>query len=171
METQGILYALSNISWNKLLKCGVTSQLINKRVCGIQTGNPINCEIIYTTDDLLYPYYYERLLKKRLKEQRFNREFFEINEDEIIKIYNEFNMMNKILNSEELILMYIKNNDEEYYKKIMNKINVEKIFVEKINCKKSNIEKIFVKEKYSEKIKQTYSFDKRKKRKGYYVNT
>jgi hypothetical protein len=155
---------LSNVSWNNLLKCGVTSQLINKRVSNIQTGNPINCEIVYMTDKLLYPYYYERLLKKRLEEQRFNREFFDVTEEEIIKIYEEFNIMNKILNCEELMLMYIKNNDKNYYKKIINKkINVEKIYVEKKNYDSC--------EKYEDKkIKQTYSFDGRRKRKGYYVN-
>ena len=160
MEKSGILYTLSNISWNNLLKCGVTTQSINKRVSNIQTGNPINCKIVYTTDNLLYPYYYERLLKQRLEKQSFNREFFEINEEVIIKIYDEFNVMNKILNCEELILLHMKNNDKSYYKKIVNK----KINVEEINYN--------FHDENDEKIKYTYSLDKRKrKKKGYYVNT
>ena len=161
MENKGILYALSNPSWNGLLKCGTTNQIINKRVSGIQTGNPKNCEIVYMTDKLLYPYYYERILKKRLEKMRFNREFFEVENEEIKKIYEEFNIMNKILNCEELILMHMKNNDKIYYKKIMNK---------KINYGIKN-EKIYIEEiKDDKKIKQTYSFNKRKKRSAFYVN-
>jgi hypothetical protein len=152
---EGKLYALSNILWDKYKKCGVTSQLVEKRVINIQTGNPENCNILYTTDNLLYPYYYERLLKKTLKEQRYNREFYIIEEEEIVKIYDDFNVMNKILNSEELILLYIKENDKEYYKKIMNKKIMKK--------KNINIEE--------KKIKHIYSREKRKKREVYYVNT
>lgn len=161
MENKGILYALSNVSWKELLKCGVTSQLINKRIGNIQTGNPINCEIVYITDNLLYPYYYERLLKKRLEEQRYNREFYTVDDEEITKIYEDFNVMNKILNTEELILLYIKENDGEYYKKIIKK-----------NKKNESSKKIYVEEISNEKkITETFSFDKRKKRNAHFVNT
>ena len=53
------------------------------------------------------------------------------------------------------------NNDKIYCKKIMNK---------KINCRIKN-EKIYIEEiKDDKKIKQTYSFNKRKKRSAFYVN-
>ena len=55
----------------------------------------------------------------------------------------------------------MKNNDKIYYKKIMNK---------KINYGIKN-EKIYIEEiKDDKKIKQTYSFNKRKKRSAFYVN-
>lgn len=91
MEKSGILYALSNPNWNNLIKCGVTSQLINKRISNIQTGNPENCSIIYTTKELSRPYYFERLLKNILKEYNYNREFYDINEGDVKLIFDKFN--------------------------------------------------------------------------------
>ena len=69
-------------------------------------------------------YFYEYLLKIILKNHRLrnDREFFDVEIDEIIEIYNVFNYVNKILNTEEKLNNYIKNNFSEYFSKKRNKI-------------------------------------------------
>lgn len=101
MSKYGKLYMVSNPNWNGLIKCGVTSQNIEKRMSNLNTGNPENCEVIYMTEELIYPYYYEKLLKEMLKESNYNREFYKIEEEEVKKIYKKFNEMNKILSEGE----------------------------------------------------------------------
>jgi len=116
----GILYCLENVNaWNQYKKCGRTTQLINKRLSNLQTSLLDNCNIIYLTDTLLDCYFYEFLLKKFLKNYRLrtDREFFEIEFDEIKEIYETFNFINTILNTEEKLNEYIKNNYPEYLKK------------------------------------------------------
>ena len=89
MSKHGKIYALNNPSFFGLIKCGVSGQLIQKRIQTIQTSLPINCDVIYTTDDLLYPYFYEKMLKKILSQYRFrnNREFYSITESDVIHIF------------------------------------------------------------------------------------
>jgi len=121
----GILYCLSNVkAWCNYKKCGRTSQNINKRVSNLQTSLLDNCNVIYTTDILIDCFIYEYLLKLILKNHRLrnDREFFDVEEDEIIEIYNVFNYVNKILNTEEKLNNYIRNNYPEYFSKKRNKI-------------------------------------------------
>jgi hypothetical protein len=121
----GILYCLSNVkAWCNYKKCGRTSQNINKRVSNLQTSLLDNCNIIYTTDILIDCYFYEYLLKLILKNNRLrnDREFFDVEIDEIIEIYNVFNYVNKILNSEEKLNNYIKNNYPQFFTKKRNKL-------------------------------------------------
>ena len=148
MSKYGKIYALNNPSFFGLIKCGVSGQLIQKRVQSIQTSLPIDCDVISTTDELLYPYFYEKMLKQILSEYRFrtNREFYSISESDVHDIFTEFNSMNKILCTEELILNYIKNYDLKYYNYIIKKNN--KIIIE-------------TKSSSSDEIK-TYSFSKKK---------
>ena len=115
----GILYCLENVNaWNQYKKCGRTTQLINKRLSNLQTSLLDNCKIICLTDKLLDCYFYEFLLKKFLKNYRLrtDREFFQIEFDEIREIYETFNLINSILNTEEKLNEYIKNNYPEYFK-------------------------------------------------------
>jgi hypothetical protein len=116
----GILYCLKNvISWNNFKKCGRTSQLINKRLCNLQTSLLDNCEIIYTTEILQDIYFYEFLMKKLLKPYRvrLDREFFDVDDSEIQMVYDTFNYINKIYNTPDKLNEYIKNNYPEYLNK------------------------------------------------------
>ena len=99
----GILYCLSNVkAWCNYKKCGRTSQNINKRISNLQTSLLYNCNVNCTTDMLIDCYFYEYLLKIILTKHRLrnDREFFDVEKDEIIEIYNVFNYVNKILNTE-----------------------------------------------------------------------
>ena len=47
---------------------------------------------------------------------RKDREFFDIDNDQIKEIYESFNYINKILNTEEKLIEYMKINHPEYFK-------------------------------------------------------
>ena len=113
----GILYALQNELWGTNLKCGLTTQKIKKRISNLQTSLFINCEVIATTNQLVNCKIYEFLLKKILKEYRLrtDREFFNVDYSIIKEIYETFNYINSILDSEEKLNNYIKINYPEYY--------------------------------------------------------
>lgn len=115
----GILYALKNELWQNNLKCGLTTQKIEKRISNLQTSLFIDCEIIATTNQLVNCKIYEFLLKKVLKEYRIrtNREFFNIDYSTIKEIYETFNYINSILDTEEKLNLYIQKFYPEYFKK------------------------------------------------------
>jgi hypothetical protein len=115
-KNEGILYSLSNELWQNNLKCGLTSQKLKKRVSNLQTSLFVDCEIVCFTDILVNCKIYEYLLKKILKKYRVrdDREFYNIEQDEIKEIFENFNYINKILNTEEKLNEYMKNNHPEY---------------------------------------------------------
>jgi len=129
MTKTGILYCLKNILWLNYKKCGVTTQLITKRISNLQTSLFYDCEIVYTTNNLINPHYYEYLLKKILSKYRLrnDREFFDIDVDNIKSIFDFFNELNTKYNTENLLNEYIKMYDKEYYLKIFKKIYVERV--------------------------------------------
>ena len=126
-KNSGILYALSNKMWFGLLKCGLTTQKLNKRISNLQTSLFIDCEIISHTDELVNCKIYEYLLKKILNNYRIrkDREFFDIEPDEIKEIFNSFNYINSILNTEEKLNEYIKNNHPEYFRLLKKRLYSE----------------------------------------------
>jgi len=71
-----------------IMKSGITSQNIKKRVYNLQRSLLDNCNIIYSTDILIDCYFYKYLLKLILKNNslRNDREFLNVEIDEIIKI-------------------------------------------------------------------------------------
>lgn len=115
----GILYALQNELWQNNLKCGLTTQKIEKRISNLQTSLFIDCEIIATTNQLVNCKIYEFLLKKVLKEYRLreDREFFNVEIDMIKEIFETFNYINLILDTEEKLNWYIQKFYPEYFKK------------------------------------------------------
>lgn len=117
-KNSGILYALSNDLWQNNLKCGLTTQKLQKRISNLQTSLFIDCKIVYHTDELINCKIYEYLLKKILKDYRVrnDREFYDIEPDEIQEIFERFNYINSILNTEEKLNEYIKNNHPEYFR-------------------------------------------------------
>jgi len=146
----GILYALSNKMWLNMLKCGLTTQKLQKRISNLQTSLYIDCEIISYTNELVNCKIYEYLLKKILNNYRIrkDREFYNVEPEEIKEIFNNFNFINSILNTEEKLNEYIKNNYPEYFK----------------NSKKRT---------YSQMCSSESSTDKKKlkRRKGLYIDT
>ncbi len=116
-KNSGILYAISNKLWFSLIKCGFTTQNLNKRIANLQTSLFINCEIVSYTNELVNCKIYEYILKKILKNYRVrrDREFFDILPEEIKEIYDSFNYINSILDTEEKLNEYIKNNYPEYF--------------------------------------------------------
>ena len=88
----GILYTLRNDLWGTILKCGLTTQKIEKRISNLQTSLFIDCEVIATTNQLVNCKIYEFLLKKVLKEYRIreDREFFNVEIDLIKEIFETF---------------------------------------------------------------------------------
>ena len=135
----GILYCLKNELWGANLKCGLTTQKIEKRISNLQTALFIDCEVIATTNQLVNCKIYEFLLKKILKEYRIrtdsqektlvfsgapknnfiiflsDREFFNVDYSTIKEIYETFNYINSILDTEEKLNNYIERNYPEYY--------------------------------------------------------
>lgn len=114
----GILYALSNEHWDTKLKCGLTRRDLKKRISNLQTSLFYDCKIITFTDILVNCRIYEFLLKKILSNYkiRTDREFFDIEPDEIKEIYESFNYINKILDTSEKLNEYIWNVHPEYFK-------------------------------------------------------
>jgi hypothetical protein len=107
-KNSGILYALSNELWQSKLKCGLTTQKLQKRISNLQTSLFIDCKIVYQTNELVNCKIYEYLLKKILKDYRVrnDREFYDIESDEIKEIFENFNYINSILNTEEKLNEY-----------------------------------------------------------------
>lgn len=123
MKTKvGILYGMKNPAWFQYKKMGRTSQPIKKRISNMQTSLLENIEVIYTTDILLDTYFYEYLLKKILKDYRIktNKEMFDVDEVNIKLIFDFFNELNLLLNSEIKLNFYIENQYPEYSKKRKN---------------------------------------------------
>ena len=118
-KNAGILYTIRNDLWGTNLKCGLTTQKIEKRISNLQTSLFIDCEIIATTNQLINCKIYEFLLKKVLKEYRIreDREFFNVEIDLIKEIFETFNYINSILDTEEKLNNYVMRNYPEYLKK------------------------------------------------------
>ena len=150
----GILYALKNELWQNNLKCGLTSQKIEKRISNLQTSLFVDCEIIATTNQLVNCKIYEFLLKKILKECRLrnDREFFNVEIDLITEIFETFNYINSILDTEEKLNNYVMRNYSEYYNKKRKYSS---------SCSSNN----------NKKIRLSNDKPKRKKRKGLFVDT
>jgi len=126
-KNSGIIYALQNQLWQGNIKCGLTRQKIEKRICNLQTSLFIDCEIIAITGQLVNCKIYEFLLKKILKEHRLrsDREFFNVDIETIKEIYETFDYINSILNTEEKLNEYMERNFPEYFNKKTNRKNTE----------------------------------------------
>jgi hypothetical protein len=120
MKTKsGILYGLKHPAWNQYKKMGRTSQTIKKRISNMQTSLLGNIDIIYTTNTLVDSHFYEYLMKQILKNYRIkpNKEMFVVYDDEIKEIFETFNYINLILDTDEKLNNYIENFYPEYLKK------------------------------------------------------
>lgn len=123
---KGILYGLSHYSWFQYKKCGRTTKPIKKRISNMQTSLLGNIDIIYTTDTLVDCYFYEYLMKQILKNFRIktNKEMFDVYEEDLINMFDTFNYINGIFNTEEKLNWYIENFYHEYFKKRKNVKNI-----------------------------------------------
>jgi hypothetical protein len=126
----GKLYLLSNSSWNHLKKIGVAEHPIS-RIKSMQTGLPDDICILYESIVLLDKFFYEHMLSKILFKFRYrtNREFYEIETNDFIQLVSTIEIMNRLYDTEEKLLEFIKQFDNEYYKKrfgYKNKIIVQK---------------------------------------------
>lgn len=124
----GILYALKNQLWQGNIKCGLTTQKIEKRISTLQTSLFIDCEIISTTNQLVNCKIYEFLLKIVLKYYRIrdDREFFNVDKDVIKEIFETFNYLNSILDTDEKLNNYIERKYPEYFDKKRKSSTTEK---------------------------------------------
>lgn len=116
----GILYCLQNKEcWNDLKKCGLTTQCIEKRISSLHTSLPYDCNILCISDDLLDVNFYEHLLHEFLSGYRYrkDREFFTVSNEDVKQIFNFINTINKMYNTNELLEDFIKNKNNDYYKK------------------------------------------------------
>ncbi len=139
-KNSGIIYALQNQLWQGNIKCGLTRQRIEKRISNLQTSLFIDCEIIAITGQLVNCKIYEFLLKKILKEYRLrnDREFFNVDIETIKEIYETFDYINSILNSEEKLNEYMERNYPEYFNKKRNRKNTEST---SSSCSKKKLKK------------------------------
>jgi hypothetical protein len=120
MKTKsGILYGMKHQSWFEYKKMGRTSQILKKRISNMQTSLLGNIDVIYTTNDLTDSYFYEYLLKQILKDYRIkpNKEMFNVDDEDIVIIFNFFNELNKKFDTEEKLNWYIQTYYPEYLKK------------------------------------------------------
>jgi len=163
-KNSGILYALSNELWQNKLKCGLTTQKLQKRISNLQTSLFIDCEIVYHTEELVNCKIYEYLLKKILKEyrKRNDREFYNIEPEDIKEIFDNFTYINSVLNTEEKLNEYIKNNHPEYFRLSKKRLYSEMCSSDSSNS--SNEKKMIVGHKTAILLRE-------KKRKCIYVDT
>lgn len=119
---KGKLYLLSNPLWNNLKKVGVAENP-TERIQHMQTGNPDDIQILYESETLIDKYFFEYLLSKILYKYRYrqDREFYDIEPSEFIQLTKTIELINRMNNSEEKLLEFIKNFDNEYYKRRFNK--------------------------------------------------
>lgn len=131
----------------------------------MQTSLFIDCEIVYHTEELVNCKIYEYLLKKILKEyrERSDREFYNIEPEEIKEIFDNFNYINTILNTEEKLNEYIKNNHPEYFR-----LSKKRLYSEMCSSDSSNSLSF---NKQIVKIRLSNDKPKKKKRKGLFVDT
>ena len=104
MKTKsGVIYCLSHFSWFQYKKCGRTTRTIKQRITNMQTSLLGNINIIYCTNQLLDCYFYEYLMKLILKNYRIkpNKEMFHVYDAEIKMIFDFFNQLNTMFNTEE----------------------------------------------------------------------
>ena len=125
----GKLYLLSNTSWNTLKKIGVAEYPIS-RIKSMQTGLPDDIYILYESDTLIDKLFYEYMLSKILYKFRYrkDREFYEIETNDFIQLISTIEIMNRLYDTEEKLLEFIKQFDNEYYRK---RFGYKKIFVKK----------------------------------------
>lgn len=119
---KGKLYLLSNPLYNGLKKIGVINNIKN-RLKTMQTGLPDDIEILYESETLIDKYFFEYLLSKILYKYRYrkDREFYDIESSEFIQLTKTIELINKMNDTEEKLLDFIKNFDNEYYKRRFNK--------------------------------------------------
>ena len=89
----------------------------------MQTGLPDDIQITYESETLIDKYFYEYFLSKILFKYRYrkDREFYEIDNDTFIQLTKTIELINKMNDTEEKLLDFIKNFDNEYYKRRFNK--------------------------------------------------
>jgi hypothetical protein len=164
-KNSGILYCLSNELWKSKLKCGLTTQKLQKRISNLQTSLFIDCKIVYHTEELVNCKIYEYLLKKILKEyrERNDREFYNIEPYEIKEIFENFNYINSILNTPEKLNEYIKNNHPEYFR-----LSKKRLYSEMCSDSEESLSNY---NQIVKKIRLSNDERKKKKRKGLYVDT
>jgi hypothetical protein len=140
---KGKLYLLSNTSWNTLKKIGVAEFPIS-RIKSMQTGLPEDIIILYESIDLIDKFFYDsksvhnllykscddHMLSKILYKIRYrkDREFYEIETNDFIQLISTIEIMNRLYDTEEKLLEFIKQFDNEYYRK---RFGCKKIFVKK----------------------------------------
>lgn len=139
-KNAGILYTLQNQLWGVNYKIGLTTQKIEKRISNLQTSLFIDCELIATTEQLVNCKIYEFLLKKVLKEYRLrkDREFFNVEVEIIEQVFETFNYINSILDTDEKLNNYMMRNYPEYFKKRKYIKNETSLSSEKPKRKRSN---------------------------------
>ena len=123
----GKLYLLSNSSWNHLKKIGVAENP-NSRIKPMQTGLPNDICILYESNTLIDKFFYEYMLSKILYKFRYrkNREFYSIETNDFIQLVSTIEIMNRLYNTEEKLLEFIEQFDNEYYKKRFGYKNIVK---------------------------------------------
>ena len=96
----------------------------------MQTGLPEDIIILYESIDLIDKFFYEHMLSKILYKFRYrkDREFYEIETNDFIQLISTIEIMNRLYDTEEKLLEFIKQFDNEYYRK---RFGCKKIFVKK----------------------------------------
>ena len=114
---------LSNSLWDtmNLKKIGVAIDP-EDRIKTLSTSLPTEINILFQTSDLIDKFFYEHMLSKLLYAYRYvkNREFYQIELNDFNNIISSIETINKLYNSEKLLLQFIENYDREYYKQRFN---------------------------------------------------
>ncbi len=163
-KNAGIIYALKNELWGKYLKCGLTTQKIEKRISNLQTSLFIDCEIVSTTDQLINCKIYEYILHKILNKWRVrsDREFFDVDIYSINNIFDTFNWLNNICNTEDKLNYFMKFSEYFDKKKLKTNNDLSDNTTSNIASNKTKLNTIYCKNKIKQKLK---------KKKGLYVDT
>ena len=115
---EGKIYLLSNSLWDtmNLKKIGVAIDP-EDRIKTLSTSLPTEINILFQTSDLIDKFFYEHMLSKLLYAYRYvkNREFYQIELNDFNNIISSIETINKLYNSEELLLEFIENYDREHY--------------------------------------------------------
>ena len=147
----GSIYLLENVLWTtiNLKKIGCSSNpLIRKK--SLSTALPDEINIAHQSTTLTDKYFFEHMLSKLLYKYRYksNREFYQIELSDYITIINTIETINKLYNTEESLLDFIKNYDQEYYKNRFElKENVSPVMRENKIVYKNNLHHILKKKK------------------------
>ena len=102
------VYLLCDSGQDNMFKIGITKKAIEKRIKELQTGNGSE---IFLADyhETEYPYYIEKMLHQKFRNNRTNGEWFELDCNNIKTFKEECNRLEELIDQMKNNIFFMKN--------------------------------------------------------------